>query len=133
MGLDIFATYATDNKLETEGVVISLSKGGSIRVARENNDNYLARIVEESEANRAILDVGGVAATELDKRVTTQILAETVFLGFTNLDYQGVPQEDTVENRIKFLNIKDFRARVMAEARKRTNYRAKVEAKDASD
>lgn len=133
MGLDVFGAYATDLKAEVEGVVIPLAKGATIKVARENNDRYLSRIMEESEANRAILDAGGVAATELDKRVTTQILAETVFLGFTGLDYKGVAQKDTPESRIKFLEIKDFRAKVMVEARKQANYRAKVEAKDASD
>lgn len=134
MSINVFKTYGTDEKLEVRGVTVDLGNGASIVVAREGNDNYLEKIIEAGESHREVLDAGGPAAKALDKQITTQILAQTVFLGFKGLDDENdKPLRDTEANRIMLLNVKDFRKRVLTEARKINNYRAKVEAKDAKD
>ena len=129
--LDIFNTYATDEKAEAEGVVIDLGSGANMTVARSGNDNYIERILVEGEKYKETLAAKTPEAKELDKKITTEVLADTILLGFEGISFKGKKLPYSRANAIKLLGVKDFRKKVIEEASKFENYKAKLETADA--
>lgn len=128
--LDVFDTYATDETKEVEGVAVDMGNGAFITVARINNDRYLERILAESEKYKEQLALKTDESKELDKKITVEVLADTVLLGFTGLSFKGQALNYSKANAIKFLRVKDFRKKVMEEAGKFENFKATREARD---
>lgn len=132
--MDIFETFATDDKKEIEGVEVKLDdKGASVTVARAGNDNFIRRLLEETEKHREALDAGTSEAKELDKQIGLQLMAETILVGFKGLTLKGKPLKYTNANALELLKIKDFRRRVQTESNKVEYYRVKAEAADTKD
>jgi len=133
MALDIFNTFATDEKAEAEGVVIDLGSGASITVARSGNDKYIERILFEGEKYKEILATKTPESKELDKKITIEVLADTILLGFKGLSFKGKTLPYSKANAVKILGIKDFRKRIVEEAGKFENYKALQEEDDAKN
>jgi len=131
--LDIFNTYATDGKAEEEGVVIDLGDGSSMTVARSGNDNYVEKILAEGEKYKAVLATKTPESKELDKKITTEVLADTILVGFKGLSYKGKPLKYSRANAILLLGVKDFRKKVLEEATKFENFKAKLEDEDGKN
>lgn len=131
--LDIHERFATDPKLEVEGVKVDLGGGASMTVARSGNDRFVSRILEEGEKFKEVLDSGTPEAKELDRTITVKIIAETILVGFEGIGFKGKPMKYSVENAIKLLGIKDFRKRVIDESNKFENYRVKSEISEAKN
>lgn len=132
--LDVFKVYATDEKKELAGVEIPLGGGAFITVARANNDNFLKKIIEESDLHLAeIKSLPKEEASVLDKQILCKVLAETVLLDFKGLSYDGKAIKYSLENAAKLLAIKDFRKLVMTHADNLENFRLVQEAKDTKN
>ena len=132
--LDIYKTYATDEKGEVEGVVVSLGGGASITVARIGNPEYVKMLLAESEKHEAALKALPAAeAAALDAKILCEVLAETVLLGFQGLGFKGKNLKYSKENAILLLAVRDFRKRVLTEADKLDNFRVKFEEDSAKN
>ena len=127
------ASLRTDEKLEVEGVVRQLGGGAFIKVARENNDNYVREITDLVEANRELLDSGTPEAQELDKQLVIEAMAKTILVDF-EVALDGKKLKYSFENAVKVLSDnKDFRRLVVAESRKFENYKLAKEKKQGKN
>jgi hypothetical protein len=131
--MDIFATYATDETKEVEGVVVFLGTGKNeatdpwIRVARMQNDEFTkefaaahARLqVEKNELklSDAEMEIRG-------KNNMIDLMAKTILKGFGNLSFQGKPLTYSHDSALMLLRVKDFRELVASKASDFELYRA---------
>jgi len=122
--LDIFNTFATNEKAEEEGVSIDLGSGASMVVARSGNDKYIERILAEGEKYKEVLASKTPESKELDKKITIEVIADTILLGFKGVSFKGKPLPYSRPNAIKLLTVKDFRKKVLEEAGKFENFKA---------
>lgn len=112
--MDVFAQYATDESKEAEGVWVTLGreddpKAPAILVARSGNKKYTKMITREVEKNQRALDLKNDAADELSDQLMISVMANTVLLGWKNLEFKGAPLAYSVENAKVLLGVKDFR------------------------
>lgn len=135
--MDIFATFATNETAEEEGVVHFLSAGKTnpavdpwIRVARLGNTAYTkkvsavyAKLNAEKESER--LDEAQVEIRS--KNAMTEVFAETLLKDFGNLSYQGAPITATPEWKVTLMRVKDFRERVVELAAQVEHYKLKTQ------
>jgi len=128
MAFDVFENFATDENLELEGAKLPLSSDAGLFVARANNDRYLRRMAEEYEKHKDILDKDTPEAEELDRKITLQVYAETILVGFYGkLTFKGKTLKYSVENAKKLLEIRDLRMKIVQFAQDRDNYLLKLE------
>lgn len=124
--MDIFDRFATDKKLELEGVVHQLDAESTVTVARWTNpaamklnaklrERYLPTLQSPDE------DV----VLEQNKAITIEVLATHVLLGWTGLTYKGEDFPHSVSNATTLLKHEDFRELVLRVAMNSDNYRAK--------
>lgn len=126
--MDIFATYATDAKLENEGVWVNLSKTARVRVARSGNEAYQAALRDGLAAHQLEIDAGGSAADEVAERVIIDVMARTILVGWEGLTFKGAAAPYSVEMARTMLGVKDFRKKVNEIAGSFEAYRVKTEA-----
>lgn len=124
--LDVFATYATDENAELNGVW-QPHLDSSLLIARAGNTRYLRVMSEKFEANQQLLDSKDEKAEALSNQLMAEIYAETILLGWKDLGYQGKELAYSRENAVMILKHKDFRRVVANLADKIDAYRAKTE------
>lgn len=136
MGLDIFDSFATDEKLEVEGKEHDIGGGTTILVGRNNNINYLLEFNRLYDENATIIEAGQKAKEGSEERkaaddaalqVIVKTLAKTVLLGWKNLKFKGKEMKYSQENAETLLMIKDFRTLVIELASNVDHYRMKRE------
>lgn len=134
MAYDVFDLYATDEKKELDGAIVELGKGVSVTVALAQNDNFLKRILEESERQAGIIKgLPEKEAKARDLKGLCEVLAETVLLGFKGMSYKGKPIKYTKANAVKLLLHREFRKMVLAHAGNLDNFRLKREEKEVKN
>lgn len=123
--MDIFASFATDEKKEEEGTVVFLTSGKDlakdpwIKVARLNNTQYAKAVAEghaKVQADKKLLRMSDEQAEIIGKNVMIEVLADTVLKGFGNLTFQGDVLPPGRESHLTFLRVKDFRELVVGHA-----------------
>lgn len=129
-GFDIYELFATDEKLEINGVDIDLGGGAMMTVARAGNDNYIRRLIEELQKHEKELAEDTPEAQALDTKILIEVMAETLLLNFSGFMYKGEPLPYSRENAVKALQHKGFRRRVQFEASNINNYRRASEEAD---
>lgn len=132
--MDIFAAFATDEKLETEGKWFPLSKTAKVLVARAGNPDYVKEL--RARMKEAQLDLSsGEEADQLAEEVLTQVMAKTVLLGWEGFtegkDKKPVPY--SVEKAAEYLRLKDFRKKVAGLSENFESFRLKAEAEQGND
>lgn len=125
--MDVFAKFATDEKLEIEGAWHKLDKDASLLVARANNEEYLSYMREQLQKNQADLDAGGKSADELAEKIMVEAMALHILKDWKGLKFKGADAPYSVEMARTFLRIKDFRKQVQAFADKFSAYQVKAE------
>lgn len=124
--MDLFKRYATNEKLEVEGVRHQIGPDDEdyILVARMGNDRFtevFARINTELSPQVESEDA------EVSKHATTQVMvrtmAESILVGWgKTMTYQDKPLPYSVENAAKVLAHKDFREMVFGLSRNAEHY-----------
>jgi hypothetical protein len=116
--MDLFTTFATDEKLEVEGRWVPFDDKTSFKIAREHNKAFAKLFQREYNANSHALKAKGPAAEALADSLMCRVLARTVLV-----DWKGPVKlngEDlgaySVEGAEKALALKDFKAWVQAQA-----------------
>jgi len=109
--MDILNSFATDEKLETEGKVFPLSKTASIKVARSGNPKYVSLL--RQKMSEAQLDlVGGDEADQLAESILIDVMAETILVGWKGIVEGGLEVPYSVSKAKEYLKVKDFRRKV---------------------
>lgn len=124
--MDIFATYATDEAKEEDGVVVFLVDGRTdpavdpwIRVARMGNAAYNKALATTYEALLAAKKAENLTDDQAEirsKNAMIEVFATTILKGFGNLTFQGDTLPPGRETHLQFLRVKDFRELVVAKA-----------------
>lgn len=131
--MDIFATFATDENAEENGVVHFLVAGKTnpavdpwIKVARIGNAAYSKLVASTYEAMQAQKKAERLTDAQMEirsKNAMTEVFAETLLKGFGNLEFQGVVLAPGKESHMTFLRVKDFRELVVTKAAEVEHYR----------
>lgn len=110
--MDIFAAFATDEKLEAEGKWFPLSKTAKIRVARSGNPKYVALL--RAKMKEAQLDLSsGEEADQLAEEVLIDVMSQTILTGWEGItDSTGKVVPFSADAARTYLRIKDFRRKV---------------------
>jgi hypothetical protein len=124
--MDIYATYATDENAEINGVWQKLGDA-ELLIARANNPRYARALTTQAEKHQAELDKGDEDADALSNKLLVDVFAETLLLGWKNVSYNGESLPYTPENARKVLAHKDFRREVARLAESIDAYRIKTE------
>lgn len=138
--MDIFTSYATDEKKEEEGFVHFMipdmtvpGKDPWIQVARYQNTKYLEAVQKSHAKLQARRRAEGLTQKQMDiegENEMIRILAETLFLDHGNLEFQKTPVERTLEGRMMLLRVKDFKREVVEISMNVENYRREERATD---
>jgi len=107
--MDIFKTFATDEKKEVEGVWFDLDETSKVKVARRSNKAYQALISQLYERYKRILDQKNQAARDKSMQLTIEAMAKHLLVGWEGLTSNGVPIEYSFEKAKELLAVKDFR------------------------
>lgn len=143
--MDIFTSFATDESLEEEGVVVFLSKKDPygpgdpavdpwIKVARVGNPAYSKAVLESHQRVEAAKKAEGLTDEQAETRgrnAMTEVMAKTILKGFGNLTFQGAVLPPGFDSHLTFLRVKDFRELVFSHAANVDLYRVAAQ-KDAS-
>lgn len=132
MAYDVFKIHATDAVKELVGVEVPIGGDAFLTVARAENDNFLTRILEETEKHAASFkSLPEDEAKALDILVLCEVMAETILLGFKGMSYDGKPVKYSKKTAVKLLKHVDFRKLVMRHATNIENFRLEEETADA--
>ena len=125
--MDIFAAFATDEKLESEGKWFPLSKDAQVLVARSGNQRYVSALREK--AQEAQLDLAsGEEANQMAEEIMIDVMSETVLLGWKGITDKGAEVPYSAKQAKTYLNIKDFRRKVQGFSENFEAFRLKAEA-----
>jgi hypothetical protein len=132
--LDIFSTFAVDEKAETEGRWVEYGNGVSFLIARANNNNYNRLLSSLYKRNKVALEAKGDAATALNDNLMVEVLAKTILLGWQgDIALKGEKLEYSVENAKKILAHKDFRRYISNLSEDFEAFKVEQEAEDAKN
>jgi hypothetical protein len=131
--MDIFAAFATDEKLEVEGKWFPLSKTASVLVARSGNPDYIKQL--RAKMKDAQLDLsGGDEADQVAEEIMIDVMAETVLKGWKGIkDKAGAAVPYSVEQARTYLRVKDFRKKVSGFSESFEAFRVKAEEEQGND
>jgi hypothetical protein len=125
--LDIFTTFATDEKLEVEGVWRALQGDSRLLLARSGNERYIKKLNDLYTLHQQKLSEKTPEAEKLNRDLMNEVIASTILLGWENLSYKRKPIAYSVENAKMLLAHSEFRDKVVAMAQDMDAYRAKLE------
>lgn len=125
--MDIFSTFATDEKAENEGHWFSLGKTSKVLVARAGNPDYTSALRKALEKNQIDLEGGGADADHLAEALMVDVMAATVLLGWKGLSFKGKDVEHSVEMAKTLLRVKDFRKKISGFSDNFEAFRVKAE------
>ena len=130
MSFDIFETFATDENLENNGVIVPVGKGkaSTLLIARSGNRAYAKAVTKAVEKRQVELDGEDDAAAAVSDEIMIAVMAETILLGWTALTFKGEDMGGyTFEKAKKLLGVKDFRKFVAKHSDNFEAYKVKAE------
>ncbi|GAF80406.1 unnamed protein product, partial [marine sediment metagenome] len=117
-----FKRLLTDSDAEIEGVWVKVYGDVELLLARHNNAQMQNLLFDKMLPFRDEIAQDDVDYTALIK-VQDEVLAETVFLGFKNIEFEGEPVKDTPKDRVWLLReFPEFRTLVVEKASQRTHF-----------
>jgi len=131
--MDIFATYATDEVAEVEGRWVPLSKTAKVLVARTGNPNYIKALRQRMKDNQIDPEDNSEENEKLVTGLIVETMAETILLGWKDIEYKGQKLEYSKKNAVTLLEVKDFRKRISDIADKAESFRIKQEEEAGND
>jgi len=131
--MDIFATFATDEALETEGKWFNMGKTTRVKVARSGNQKYVKLLRKKLEENKLDLETMGDDANDLAEKVLVDVIADTILLDWEDIQYQGKEMEYSRLNARLLLQIKDFRKKIVGFSESFEAYKIKQEEELGND
>lgn len=125
--MDIFATFATDEKAESEGQWFPLGKTAKVLVARAGNPAYTAALRKSLDKNAMALEGVGPDQDFLAETLMVDVISATVLLGWEDISFKGKTVEYSVEMAKTLLRVKDFRKKIVGFSDNFEAFRVKAE------
>lgn len=133
--MDLFSTFATDEKLEIEGRWVPFDTKTSFKIARAYNKHFSRLFTRLYNSNKLAIQSKGKEAEELSERIMCEVMAKTILL-----DWKGpvaIKGEDlgtySVEAAQKALMLKGFREWVQAQADEVSAYKVEQDEEDSKN
>lgn len=133
--MDLFSTFATDEKLEIEGRWVPFDTNTSFKIARSYNKHFSRLFTRLYNANKVAIQSKGEQAEALADKVMCEVMAKTILL-----DWKGpvkIKGEDlgaySVEGAQKALALKGFREWIQNQADDVSSYKVEQDAEDAKN
>jgi len=133
--MDLFKTFATDEKLEIEGRWVPFNDKTSFKIARAYNKHFARMFQREFKANKLAIEAKGDMAESIADDVMCRVMSKTVLL-----DWKGpvsINNEDlskySQENAFKALKLKEFRAWVNQHADDAAAFKIHQDEEDAKN
>jgi hypothetical protein len=126
--MKIFKTFGTDTKKEQDGVWIDLGDGGSMKIARMGNPDYIKEFQKITKPHRQAIR-RGTLSEEVSQDLLVQAMAKHILLDWKGLKYNdGADIPYSVEEAKKMLSsLKDFRDYVTEMANAAENFKEEVD------
>lgn len=106
--MDIFASFATDEKKEVEGAWFNVPGGDArIKVARSNNERFAKAVVKAYEKYEKAPNTPAKDAQQ--QAEYNQLLATYILLDWENVSFKGQALPYSIPSAQQLLSIKDFR------------------------
>lgn len=133
--MDVYESFATDEKLEIEGAWIDYDDKTKFLIAREYNDHFQRVFSETQERNARALKAKTEEAKKLSGKLMVEIMAKTILVGWSGpVKLKGEDLgEYSYEKAVRLLEVKGFRGWVATQASNEANYKAEAEAADAKN
>lgn len=131
--MDIFESYATDEVAEVEGRWFPLSKTAKVLVARTGNPNYLKSLRAKLKDNQIDAEDTSDENEKLVASLITETMAETILLGWKDLQYKGASLAYSRAAAKTLLEVKGFRKRIQDIADKLESFRVRDEVEQGND
>ncbi len=131
--IDLFDSFATDEKAEQEGVLMPLPGCGDTQflIAAANNKNYNRMFEKLYKRNKILLDSKGDAADAKAKEILVEVACKTLLLGWQGEpSIQGVATPYSEAAALKLLSNNRFYGLVMAAAKDEDAFLAKKKEED---
>lgn len=126
--MDIFAAFATDEKLEVEGKWFPMGAKAKVLVARTGNPRYLKALRQLMKDAQVDHDDTSDENEALVTDLVVTAMAQTILVGWQGLQYQGKDLPYSVENAKLLLSVKAFRKRVAEIADRHESFLLRSEA-----
>ena len=133
--MDLFKTFATDEKLEVEGRWVQFDSNTSFKIARAYNKHFSRLFQRMYESNKHALKAKGEEAETLADNIMCEVMAKTILV-----DWKGpvsIKGEDigaySVSGAEKALKLKEFRAWVNSQADDTAAFKVDQEEEDSKN
>lgn len=122
--MDLFTSFASDLKKETEGVWIKISPDAEIKVARAGTRAYSRQLQKELERYELALATKDDIADDTSDMILVNLMADHVLVDWKGIKFKGEDMPYTKENAKTVLKLKDFRRLVMKHSEDLANFKA---------
>lgn len=134
--LNIFATFATDETLETTGVWKNV-RGARFLIARDGNPAY-SKLLNELVQQRAFeledQSDNGKASQKVSDQILVDVMSKTILLDWEKVSFDGKTVVPYGEEAVKTaLSVKDFRNTIVRMSGDINNFLVKREAEQAKN
>lgn len=116
--MDLKKRYATDLKLEEDGIPVDFGDGAEVVVARWGNEAFLRELEAAQRPYRQQLE-RGTMPREKDRQLINRVIARTIIKSWKGFKEGGEDLPSTVETFQRVLDdpaYKDFRQDIIAAA-----------------
>ncbi len=131
--MDIYSTFATDEKSEIEGRWFPMGPKGKVLVARTGNPRYLKVLRQLMQDSQVDHEDTSQENEDLVTSLLVDAMAQTVLLGWKGLEYQKKPLEYSHANAKTLLTVRAFRKRISDIADKHESFLIREEAAQGND
>ena len=132
---NLYSRFATDSKLENDGVWVDMGADLQVKVARFGNPVHEKVMEKLRRPYRNILRSGGQLPEDVQTKLTVQGMAEAILLDWKGVtDASGKDLPHSIDNAVQVLSdLKDFRNEIAFLAMERETFRAQAIEKAAKN
>lgn len=138
MAIDFKTEFGVDAKRELDGTWVNYSGDTEFLIARSRNKNFSRMFARKYAKNKALLD--GVKPTDTDAKldiadaradqIMIECYADTILLGWKNVDFGGKSLEYSTANAVMLLSDKEFRKYIEEQSADIGNFKSAEAAED---
>lgn len=123
--MELKKQFGNDPKKSVEGVWFDFDETTRVLVARSNNAKFQGAMRKKLAPHKIAIRTGTLSEV-MAKKIMTEVMAETILLGWEGITENGVPVSYTPEVAAKYLgdpDLDDFRAAVIGFSEEAASFR----------
>lgn len=111
--MDLKKQFETDEKLEENGVWISLGQGAEVLVARFGNKKHRDALERHRTPHKALIASGRQLPAEIADQILLHAAVDAILLDWRGITENGEPVPFSKQKALEYLrDLKDFRAQI---------------------